>query len=76
MSGDGTSKSPIDGHTEGEAAKGTVRCPICGEDVPTEAVVLHSLAESYTIEQIRKDHPEWVEEDGACPKCLEFYDKL
>jgi len=22
------------------------------------------------------EHPEWVEEDGACPKCTEYYESL
>ena len=44
---------------------------------PSEEVAdLHALCEQWTIEKIKKDHPEWVVADGICPKCLEFYMKL
>lgn len=51
-------------------------CPICGSQLAPESAALHVMAERWVIEQIREDHPEWVESDGACPKCLEFYSKL
>ena len=51
-------------------------CPICGDSVPPEVADLHALCEQWTIDQIKKDHPEWVEADGLCPKCLEYYLKL
>ena len=51
-------------------------CPICGESLHPEVADLHALCEQWTIDQIKKDHPEWVEADGLCPKCLEFYMKL
>ena len=48
-------------------------CPLCGESLHPEIADLHVLCETWTIEQIKKDHPEWVEADGLCPKCLEYY---
>ncbi len=51
-------------------------CPICGGALRPESTELHTLAEEWVIEQIKKDHPNWVREDGACPKCLDFYMKL
>ena len=54
----------------------TIACSICGADVPAESLEIHRLAEEYIRERIRAEHPEWVESDGACPKCLEFYQAL
>ena len=51
-------------------------CPICGDSVPLEMVDFHAECEQWTIDQIKKEHPEWVEADGLCPKCLEYYMKL
>ena len=51
-------------------------CPICGEYIHSEAADLLALCEQWTIDQIKKDHPEWVQADGICPKCLEYYMKL
>lgn len=51
-------------------------CSICGEPVQDKAKNLHYLAEKWLIEQIKKDHPDWVESEGLCPKCVEYYLKL
>ncbi len=51
-------------------------CSICGEAVRPEDAEVHIFAEDWVIEQIRASNPEWVESDGACPKCLEHYRNL
>ena len=51
-------------------------CSICGATVRPEDAEVHILAEDWVIEQIRSAHPQWVESDGACPKCLELYRNL
>ena len=51
-------------------------CPVCGGSHHPEVAGLLALCEQWTIDQIKKDHPEWVEADGLCPKCLEYYMKL
>ncbi|MDD5195096.1 MAG: hypothetical protein PHQ96_05440 [Candidatus Omnitrophica bacterium] len=30
----------------------------------------------YIIERIKLDHPGWVQKDGACSKCVEYYKNL
>ena len=47
--------------------------PVCGEAVSAEIANLHALAEEWVIDQIRNEHPEWVEDDGLCPRCMEHY---
>lgn len=32
--------------------------------------------EHFVIESIVESHPEWVEDNGSCAKCLEYYDSL
>ena len=49
---------------------------VCGKSSKEEIVDVCTTAYDYIIEQIKKDHPEWVEKDGACPKCIEYYKKL
>ena len=51
-------------------------CSICGGAVRPEDAEVHILAEDWVIEQIRVANPEWVESDGACPKCIELYRNL
>lgn len=53
-----------------------VMCPLCGMELAPESIEIHRLAEEYVLEKIRADHPEWIADDGACPKCVEFYRAL
>ena len=34
------------------------------------------VTEDWLIDAIKKDHPEWVQSGGACPKCIEYYSSL
>ncbi len=47
-------------------------CGLCGHDSPN----LSQIAEDYVLDLIRRDHPEWVRENGACPECLAYYSSL
>lgn len=54
---------------------------MCDQDLPVSLLRSHIESEQkdirgYIMEQIKKAHPKWVEKDGACPKCWEYYRKL
>jgi hypothetical protein len=55
------------------------KCPICGETVLFGEMRAHAAADNrrfqdgLVIARIKQDHPEWVEADDACPKCIEYY---
>jgi len=51
-------------------------CPICKEKKSNMVIDTCSSAYKYIIERIKADHPDWVENDGACPKCVEHYKDL
>jgi uncharacterized protein YbaR (Trm112 family) len=51
----------------------TRKCPLCKQEVSENLLELHSRKEKMIIELIKKKNPGWVEKDGACPKCLEYY---
>jgi hypothetical protein len=51
-------------------------CPICNRQVDEKTALTHIKAEEYLLELIRKDHPEWKEGQGACPKCMDYYRQL
>lgn len=52
------------------------RCQICDRDIDDFASIAHIKAEEYLIDLIRKNHPEWKEDDKTCHKCIEYYRKL
>ena len=47
-------------------------CPLCGQ--PTSQ--LHRVVEQYVISVIRRENPDWIEADGSCPACIEYYNNL
>ena len=59
--------------------RGTYRCPLCSENVNAGEIRSHAalddqrFREGLVIARIKQDHPEWVEADGACEQCLEYY---
>lgn len=52
------------------------RCQICDRDIDDFASITHIKAEEYIIDLIRRDHPEWKEQDKTCHACIEYYRKL
>jgi hypothetical protein len=67
------------GDKSGSPKSGEFKCPICGDIVPMKELLTHATAdderfkEGKVIARIKQDHPEWLEADGACPKCIEYY---
>ena len=47
-------------------------CKLCNDECDS----LQALARVCTLELVKKDHPEWLKEDGACPKCKAYYESL
>ena len=37
---------------------------------------LSVMAEKFVLDSIRFDHPDWIDEEGDCPKCNEYYESL
>ena len=62
----------------GQAAEA---CPLCGDSVPSKELRAHLDSDGdeirrYVLSLIRNSNPEWVESDGACAKCLDYYSRL
>ena len=51
-------------------------CPICKKQEKVSIVDVCKDAYEWLVNKIKEEHPEWVEKDGACPKCIEYYKKL
>ena len=47
-------------------------CKLCNKEVDS---LIHSL-EHFGINFIKEQNPEWVQEDRACPKCIDYYKNL
>lgn len=50
-----------------------VRCALCGDDVRPDQWTAHRDIENFVLVEIRRLHPEWIERDGACRRCIRAY---
>ena len=51
-------------------------CQICNRPIDENLALTHIKAEEYLLGLIKKDHPEWKEEDKTCPRCIDYYRDL
>jgi hypothetical protein len=47
-------------------------CTLCNQEADT----VFDLAESCALNLIEREHPEWVRENGSCPKCKAYYESF
>ncbi len=48
-------------------------CDICKKAVKGDVKTFIDHTEGHIVEAIKKRNPDWIQEDGICPKCLEYY---
>jgi len=48
-------------------------CPLCQKKLERDLVLFTDHTNDHIIEAIKKDHPEWVQADGVCEPCTEYY---
>lgn len=48
-------------------------CSVCNQDVSGDLVNVTSHTEVHIVDLIKHDHPQWVEANGVCQKCLDYY---
>lgn len=46
------------------------------EQTPTSLENNYRLLESWLMDVIKISHPNWINENGTCPKCFEDYWRL
>jgi hypothetical protein len=47
-------------------------CPVCSNEVPRDLVVFLDHTNQHIFDEIRKAHPELVDQDGICKGCVEY----
>lgn len=48
-------------------------CDICGEKISGDSVKFINHGEKHIMEIIKRKYPEWVEKNGICQKCIDYY---
>ena len=49
------------------------KCSVCGEQVEGDLLVYINHTEEHIMDEIKTKHPDWVEDDGLCKKCVDYY---
>jgi hypothetical protein len=50
-------------------------CGVCKKKVGKDFYKFVSHTEGHIIDVIKKSHPQWIEKNGVCGQCLEYYHK-
>ncbi len=50
-----------------------IQCPLCGDQVDQLVYRFHFDSEQEVIEKIKREHNDWVEQSGACSRCVDYY---
>ena len=51
----------------------TYTCPICQEQIVDDVVKYTQHGDKHIVDLLKYDHPEWVEKNGLCTKCYDYY---
>lgn len=52
---------------------GDIVCPLCERKYSRIAYKIHLAFDKKHLELIKKDHPDWQEQDGCCFPCINLY---
>ena len=49
------------------------QCSVCSQKIPGDLIAYVDHTEKHVIDLVKHDHPDWVEKNGMCQKCLDYY---
>ena len=50
-------------------------CPTCGAKMERDLLLFTRHTDQHIVDEIKKQHPNWVTQDGFCLRCLEYFKK-
>ena len=48
-------------------------CSVCQNKVSGDLMVYKDHTDKHIVDLVKHDHPDWVENDGLCKKCFDYY---
>jgi hypothetical protein len=51
----------------------TYTCPSCGEIMERDLSLFMDHTDRHIVDEVKKQHPAWITQDGYCPKCLDYF---
>ena len=49
------------------------QCGVCKQSVSGDMMVFREHTEKHIVDLVKVDHPDWVETNGMCRKCFDYY---
>jgi len=49
------------------------KCSVCQKKIKGDVLVYINHTEQHILDEIKAKHPEWIEKDGLCGKCVAYY---
>jgi len=49
------------------------KCSVCDKRVEGDLLVYIDHTEDHIMDEIKAKHPDWVQEDGICQKCVDYF---
>lgn len=54
---------------------GVYQCPVCHQKIRRDLILFLNHAKLHIVEEIKKQHPEWIETSGVCKRCVDYYEE-
>lgn len=51
----------------------TYTCPTCGTRMERDILLFYKHTDQHVVEELKRQNPNWISEDGFCHKCLDFF---
>lgn len=49
------------------------KCSTCNKEVDGDLLVYVDHTEQHIMDEIKLSHPDWVDKDGLCQKCVDYF---
>ena len=50
-------------------------CSLCGKEVQKDLLLFIDHTNKHIIDEIKKKHPDWVDDEGVCKPCEEYFER-
>ena len=48
-------------------------CSVCQRKIAGDLIYFKDHTEIHIVDLVKHDHPQWIETDGICQQCVEYY---
>ena len=49
------------------------QCSVCQKAIEGDMAVYMDHTQNHIMDLVKRDHPQWVQSDGLCKPCYEYY---